>query len=117
MENQKSELFDDNRLIKTVNTLIKVASTDEMQLLSKMNNVQYRAKLTELNQDFAITYPALFASLTDDPKKFDMKRLYQMLEMKKQVEKKKVSYEEASNKVGQQYYDEFAKPIIDKIGK
>lgn len=110
----KNELFDDNRLIKAVNELIRVASTDEMQFLSKSNNVQYRARLTQLNADFAITYPGLFASITDNPRGFELKRLYEMLAMKKKVKKNELSYEEASTKIGQQYYDEFAKPIVNK---
>ena len=114
---QKTELFDDNRLINTVKNLIKVASTEEMQLLSKTNNVIYRARLSELNTEFAITYPSLFQTITEDPQKFELKRLYEMLEMKKRVKQSKLSYEDASSQIGQKYYEEFAKPAIDNLSK
>ncbi len=64
-----------------------------------------------------MSYPGLFATILDNPKKFDMNRLRQMLAMRKKINNNSMTHEEASTKIGQQYYDEFAKPLVDKLPK
>lgn len=112
-----SKLISDNKLLTIINDIIKTASTTEMQNLNKFKNVEYRKILTDKYPDFSMDYPALFNKLIDDPTNFEINRLMQMLAQRKKVQNNNMSYEEASSQIGQQYYDEFAKPLIDKIPK
>lgn len=105
----------DNKLLQMINNIIKSATSGEMHTLSITNNVEYRKRLTDSYNDFAISYPALFNTIIDNPTQFDMNRLKQMLSMRKKIQNNDITYEEASTQIGQQYYDEFAKPIVDKI--
>lgn len=113
----KQYLLSDDKLISVVEMLIKHATTKEMKSLLKTNSVMYHKILNETHKEFSLTYPGLFNTIVDEPEKFDINRLKQMLEMKKKVNQNKLTYEEASTKIGQQYYDEFAKPLVDKIHK
>jgi len=111
------DLISDNKLLQIINSIINYATKADMHNLSITNNFEYRKQLTDRYNDFAISYPSLFNTVIDDPKHFDMKRLKQMLEMRQKIKNNNISYEEASTQIGQQYYDEFAKPIIDKLSK
>ena len=117
MSEQTKYLLPDDKLLKIVNMIIKDATSDEMQKLFSTNSVMYHKRLNDKYQEFSLTYPGLFNTLVDEPKKFDIKRLIQMLEMKKRITKNEITQEEASTKIGQQYYDEFAKPLVDKLPK
>jgi hypothetical protein len=109
-----SHLYD-NQLYAILDNIIKLATTEQMQILSITNNTQYRKSITEKYKDFAISYPALFNMVIENPKKFDMNRLKQMLSLRKKIQNNDITYDEANVKIGQQYYDEFAKPIVDKL--
>jgi len=111
------KILNDSQLLKVINTLRDMASTKEMQFLSTSDNTAYRRKLTDEFPDFSMDYPGLFNTLIDNPKNFDMNRLMQMLAMKKKIQNRELTHEEASSKIGQQYYDEFAKPLVDKLPK
>ena len=110
-----TQQLDDNKLIKIIENIIEFATNKEMSDLARYNEIIYQKKLTEKYQDFSISYPGLFNTIVDDPKKFDMNRLRYMLNMKKKINNKSITFEEASTKIGQEYYDEFAKPLVDKI--
>lgn len=112
-----SQIIDDNYLFKILENIFKSSLTESMQILYKTNNVQYRKELTEKYTDFAMSYPALFNMVIDNPKNFDMNRLKQMLLLRKKVKNNYITYDEASTQIGQQYYDEFAKPLVDKLPK
>ena len=114
---EKQYLLSDDMLIKTIESLIDYATSKDMQIIYKMNNVQYHKNLTNKYQEFSLTYPGLFNTIVDNPKDFDMKRLKDMLAMKNKIKQKELTYEEASTKIGQQYYDEFAKPLVDDVNK
>ena len=111
---QKQYLLKDDVLLRVIESLIAMATSDELQTIYKVNSTQYHRMLTQKYQEFSLTYPGLFNTIVDNPKNFDMGRLKQMLEMKKRVKERELSYEEASTKIGQQYYDEFAKPLVDE---
>lgn len=112
-----TQQLDDNTLVKIIENIISFATSEEMSNLARINNVIYHKRLTEKYQDFSISYPGLFNTIVDDPKKFDMNRLRQMLNMRRKINNNSMTYEEASTKIGQQYYDEFAKPLVDNLPK
>ena len=72
-------------------------------------------ELKEQFNDFSVRYPSLFNVIIDDPKNFDYSRLIHMLNLKNKVDSNETSYENASIKIGQEYYDEFVKTTVDKL--
>ena len=114
---QEQKQLTDNALLRTIQSIISFSTTEEMHNLSKFNNLVYRKRLAEKFNEFSISYPGLFSTIIDDPKNFDINRLHHMLNMRKQINNNTITHEEASTKIGQQYYDEFAKPIVQKLPK
>jgi len=112
-----TQQLDDKTLLKVIESVIAFTSTEEMHNLSKYNNTMYRKRATDKFVEFSMSYPGLFATILDNPTKFDMNRLRQMLNMRKKINNNSMTFEEASTKIGQQYYDEFAKPLVDKLPK
>ncbi len=104
----------DKELLKTVNNLIKSSITDQMKILHITNELSYRKQLTDEYADFAISYPGLFNTIIENPTKFDIERLLYMLDMKKKIQNNNITFETASNKIGQEYYNEYIKPLIDE---
>lgn len=80
----------------------------------------YRQALSTKYSQLNYCYPAIFNMLADtDPEKFEMHRLVQMLKMRDQAmahrdpSKVKSEIEKMSVKVGQDYFNEFVKPMVD----
>lgn len=102
------------KLIKTIDQILDEAK--KKSDLSKSNQKLYRKHLTDKYLSFFEAYPHLFNAIIDDPEDFEKNkpRLYHMLNMKRQIEKGKITHEEASTKIGQEYYDEFVKPKVNE---
>lgn len=62
-------------------------------------------------------YPTLFFSLIENPSTFPLYRLNEMLQLKEKVEKEEITNENASVRIGQQYYDEFVKDTVNDLDK
>ena len=62
--------------------------------------------------EFAEQFPVLFASACEP--EFDHKRFMYMMRMRDEVAAEKRTFEAASKKIGQDLFDEYVKPIIDK---
>lgn len=62
-------------------------------------------------------YPTLFFSLIENPSTFPLYRLNEMLQLKEKIENKEITNENASVRVGQQYYDEFVKDTVHNLDK
>ena len=114
MSDDQQHYLSNSAIKKTANSLISTASNAEMKTLKLIDNKAYRIKLTSMYYDFSMTYPGLFNVIIEDPEKFPMKRLDEMLELKKKIQSKSISYEKASTKVGKQYYDEFVKKHVSE---
>jgi uncharacterized protein YnzC (UPF0291/DUF896 family) len=92
-------------------TLTQFRNTYRQSLCTKYSQLQY-------------CYPSIFNMLVDnDPDKFEINRLIQMLKMRDQAkahrnpEKVKSELEKASVKIGQQYFNQFVKPTLDSMDK
>ena len=105
----------DQDLLKLLTNLKKSATTQSMEVLHKQNFSLYRKELINKYKDFSIDYPSLFELFIEDPVNFDMDRLFNMLKLKKNVESQNISYETASAKIGQEYFDEFVQPVVDVL--
>lgn len=102
------------KILEMVNKLLTKCKEERMVNLSKINKPQYIRELRSTYEDFAISYPGLFNLIMDDPFNFDIQRLHYMLDMRKSIGGGNITYEAASARIGQEYYDEFVKPIVDE---
>ncbi len=107
--------LDNDKIISFVSRMINFVTKDEMKILSKNNKRLYFAALDEKFAYYHENCPGLFNMIADDPDDFDMLRLQQMLVMKTKVEQQNISYENASKKIGQDYFDEFVEPMVNKL--
>lgn len=80
--------------------------------LHKSNYEEFKLNTMRKFPKFHENYPTLFFMIVENPTKFDMNRLKELLNLKKEVEENKISYEDASKNLGQKYYDEFVEPKI-----
>ena len=82
----------------------------------RKNNIdEYKQVCMRLFTDFHQKYPTLFFSIIENPSSFPLYRLDEMLNLKKNIEEKKINEEKASVYLGQKYYDEFAKSVVSKL--
>lgn len=98
--------LDNNTLLHTVDTIL-------LEALNGKNRLQ----LINRHKDFSIDYPGLFNMIAEDPKNFDRNRLLSMLNMKDNIDTNKITHEAASSQIGQQYYNEYVKPLVDDLDK
>lgn len=82
----------------------------------------YRQSLSTKYSQLQYCYPAIFNMLVDnDPDKFEINRLIQMLKIRDKAkahrdpEKVKSELEKASVQIGQQYFNQFVQPTLDRM--
>lgn len=82
----------------------------------------YRQSLSTKYSQLQYCYPAIFNMLVEtEPDKFEMNRLIQMLKMRdnakahRDPEKVKSELEKASVQIGQQYFNQYVKPTLDRM--
>ena len=106
--------FSNTKLLKIIENIISDTTSLNMQNLFISNNTLYRKTMIDKFPDFSMSYPGLFNTIIDNPKGFDMKRLHSMLGLRDKIRDNKVTHEEASTQIGQQYYDEYVKPRVNE---
>lgn len=106
-----------DEIYSTVQKIIEYALRPRMQQLMTTKPAEYNRELQTTFQEFLDKCPALFFSIMDNPKTFDLRRLREMLDKRKQIIEKKITQEEADKEMGQKYYDEFVKPHVDERDK
>lgn len=106
-ENTKDFVKDgltNDEITVTVSKIIMRAKEDEIM---KLNEFDRYTKLNEEFNFFSERYPMLFQSaINDEP--FPWNNLSYMLEMRRKIIDNKLSSENASKIVGQEWYDKFA---------
>lgn len=82
----------------------------------------YRQSISTKYSQLQYCYPAIFNMLVDnDPDKFEINRLIQMLKKRDQAkahrnpEKVKAELEKASVQIGQQYFNQYVQPKLDQM--
>ena len=99
-------------ILDNVKGIIKMKKKGEMKKLKIINIAEYRRtflqKYMRLHMNFPTIYNMVFESDT-----FELKRLEEMLAMRKQVEDKKITNFDASVKISQKYTDEFVKKPLN----
>jgi hypothetical protein len=100
-----------NELLQTIDLIIAELKQNANPNIPEQPYTFQQTMKTQF-ESFAEQYPTLFQLMCRDPFHFERDRLIQMLQMRNRVYKKELSYDQASKKVGKQYYEEFVKPTI-----
>jgi len=104
-------------ILTSVRKIVDHALKPRMQQLMISKPAEYNKELQLTYPEFMDKCPSLFFTIMDNPKTFDMQRLHEMLTKRKQIANREISQEDADKKVGQEYYDEFIKPVVDPRDK
>jgi hypothetical protein len=110
-------LEDASLIKKNIEELIAFCVKRENLTLKRDNIDQYKRLMMDKYSHVHQKYPTLFFSVIENPTTFQMKRLDEMLNLKKQIENNQKTNEQASIVLGQKYYDEFVKDKIKNLEK
>jgi hypothetical protein len=91
-------------MLKTIAKLQSENNTEE-EISTKI-----AAKYSQLHMN----YPSLYNVVLEKKDKFEMRRLDEMFELMNSIDNKKISHTQASEHIGTNYYNEFAKPFVDE---
>jgi hypothetical protein len=100
-----------------VHQILKYCMTLDNTNLRRNNIDEYKQKCMREFPNFHGKYPTLFFSLIENPTTFPLYRLNEMLQIKKNMELKKIDKETASVALGQKYYNEFVKDTVSELDK
>ena len=79
--------------------------------LKTSNFTEYRKKLSEENEILYYQFPSVFEMHIQG--KLDQ-TFFEMLKLRRQIEKKEITEEEASKLIGQKLFDRFVGPVVNK---
>ena len=109
---EKAEIIKEN-----VEKIMEFCLLKENRTLRRENMDAYKQKCMREFTFMHQKYPTLFFSLIENPTTFPIYRLEEMLSLKKRIEIEELTTENASVRVGQQYYDEFIKDTVSELDK
>ncbi len=99
-------------ILEDVNLLLDYFNDKKIKEKMKIDKSHCSLKARDKFFNFFEKSPFLFNHICDDPYNFQMDKLKEMLNTKKKIEKKETTFEDASVKIGYQYYNEYVKPNI-----
>jgi hypothetical protein len=109
---EKADIIKEN-----VEKILEFCLLKENRTLRRENMDAYKQKCMREFTFMHQKYPTLFFSLIENPTTFPIYRLEEMLSLKKRIETTELTTENASVRVGQQYYDEFIKDTVTELDK
>ena len=109
---EKADIIKEN-----VEKILEFCLLKENRTLRRENIDAYKQKCMREFTFMHQKYPTLFFSLIENPTTFPIYRLEEMLSLKKRIETEELTTENASVRVGQQYYDEFIKDTVSELDK
>ena len=109
---EKADIIKEN-----VEKILEFCLLKENRTLRRENMDAYKQKCMRQFTFMHQKYPTLFFSLIENPTTFPIYRLEEMLSLKKRIETTELTTENASVRVGQQYYDEFIKDTVTELDK
>ena len=109
---EKADIIKEN-----VEKILEFCLLKENRSLRRENMDAYKQKCMREFTFMHQKYPTLFFSLIENPTTFPVYRLEEMLSLKKRIESEELTTENASVRVGQQYYDEFVKDTVQELDK
>lgn len=111
-QKEEDKEMTNEEILQGVKGIIKMKKNRDMKKLKITNINEYRKiflqKYMRLHMNFPTIYNMVFESET-----FELKRLEEMLAMRKRVEEKKITNFDASVKISQKYTDEFVKKPLN----
>ncbi len=104
------------RLIRKVEEMIAYLKGREMRLLKIKSPATHNEHVSHKFKNLKEESKSLFEMIYDspDPSTFEFDRLKKMLKQKDMIDAGERSYENENIKVGQEYFDEFVEPNIDR---
>ena len=106
------------KIIKYIQIMIETMKRPELVQLKKDDSIEFKRVMLEHFGQLRDKSLTLFEMVLDKGENFDIARLAKMMNLRDEVfENKTTSYEEASKKLGQEYFDEFVKPNLGKAKK
>ena len=102
---------------KNVSELLNFCLLTENRIARRNNIDQYKQMCMNKFSFMHQKYPTLFFSLIENPSTFPIYRLEEMFQLKERIENKEITNENASVRIGQQYYDEFVKDKVAELDK
>jgi|TARA_B110000037_G_C17003552_1_gene458285 hypothetical protein len=102
-------------ILEYCDSILEFTLRDSLSELRHKNRNEYVSKCNTKYPEFFKRYPALFFKIIDNPNGFKnngRKRLLKFLNIKEDIDLKKISHEEASKNIGRKYYNEYVKPVI-----
>lgn len=104
-------------ILNYCDSILEYSLRDDMSELRHKNRPNYVSSCSSKYEEFFKRFPALFFKIIDNPISFKnngRKRLLNLLNIKDNVDDKKISHESASKNIGSSYYNEFVKPVINE---
>ena len=109
----KGEEIETNEdIIKNVHEIVRMKKSKEMRKLKIIDSDKYIRTFIQKFKNFHMSFPSIFNSIMDNDD-FEVKRLTDMLSMRKRIQDKKISNFDASVKISTQYTDEFIKKPLN----
>ena len=93
----------------------KDTATESEKETAKKVELEYTREMVGHHTFFSKNNPAIFWTIIDGPRKFDINRLITMLELREKIDKKELDFETTNKEIGEKYANEFVKPIVDKL--
>ena len=112
-----SVLQDADTIRKNIEELIQFCVKRENMILKRDNIDYYKRLMMDKFSHIHQKYPTLFFIVIENPTRFPISRLEEMLQLKKQIEENHTTEEQASIHLGQKYYDEFVKDTIKHLDR
>jgi hypothetical protein len=109
---EKADIIKEN-----VEKILEFCLIKENRTLRRENIDEYKQKCMRQFSFMHQKYPTLFFSLIENPTTFPIYRLEEMLSLKKRIETEELTTENASVRIGQEYYDEFVKETVKELDK
>jgi hypothetical protein len=104
----EKKTYSSNEIESIVKSIISYALKSDVSKVRRENIDQYKQHMMAKYGEFHYNCPTLFFMIIENPSGFPMYRLQEMLQMRRKIENREVSGEDADKAMGQKYYDEFA---------
>ena len=109
-----NETLSSKNILNMVQELISFSKEKSQEKLRKEKKAEYVQLCGNKFNVLLNKCPTLFYKIIDDPNKFELQRLIQMLNLKDKVDNKEITHKNASENLGEKYYNEYVKPNIKK---
>ena len=89
---------------------------DEVKDIPKetRETVEFRIKMSQKHQTFYEKFPSLLMMVVEKATDFDKDRLRTMLGLMDSVQKGEKNVDDVDKQLGQEYYDKYVSPVVNK---